>query len=286
MRTIPQIAGFLDFLRLYKRNSLAVVGLVILSYLSITAIIAPYLTPHSPFQLVGEAFSSPSLSGFPMGSDDLGRDLYAMVMYGARVSLLVGFLAAAISAFVGTVIGCVSGYTGGIVDDVLMRTTEIFQVIPRFFLALVLVALVGPNISNIILAIGIVSWPRSARLVRSMFLSLKEQEFVEASRSLGASPLRIIFLEILPNSLSPLIVNMSLEVGSAILAEAGLSFIGLGDPSQMSWGYMLYNAQSFMRRAWWVSFFPGLYLFLTVLSFNMIGDGLNEAFNPKLRERQ
>jgi len=185
---------------------------------------------------------------------------------------------------IGVAVGATAGFMGGKTDDVLMRITELFQVIPKFFLALMIAFYFGPSIWNIILVIGILSWPSTCRLVRGEFLSLKEQEFVQAARSIGARRKSIIFSEILPNATPPVIVNASLQVGSAILTETTLSFFGLGDPSWVSWGRMLFDAQRLLRVAWWVSFFPGVSIFLTVLGLNLTGDGMNDALNPRLRE--
>jgi len=198
---------------------------------------------------------------------------------------MVGFMAAGTSMLIGVLVGAFSGYLGGRVDAVLMRITEFFQVIPSFFLALVLITFMGGNIWNVVLVITVLSWPRAARLVRAQFLSIKEKEFVEAAYAVGESTGYIIFGEILPNALPPAIVNSSLEVGRAIIVEAALSFIGLGDPNKMSWGYMLRNAQDYLRMAWWMAFFPGLCIFLLVTALNLVGDGLNDVLNPRLKER-
>jgi peptide/nickel transport system permease protein len=207
------------------------------------------------------------------------------IIYGARVSLVVGLAAAITSAAIGVVIGSISGFFGGWVDSFLMRLTELFTIIPRFFLAVVMVALFGNSIGWLIFVIGILSWPNIARVVRGEFLSLREREFVEAARALGFGNGHIIFSEILPNTISAVTVLASLQVAQAILLEAGLSFFGLGDPNLTSWGKLLNDSQRFLRQAWWMSVFPGTAILLSVLGFNLVGDGLNDALNPRLKER-
>ncbi len=186
---------------------------------------------------------------------------------------------------IGVIVGAFSGYVGGRVDGILMRITEYFQIVPSFFLALIMVTLLGGSIWNVVIVIAVLSWPRVARLIRAQFLSLKEKEFIEAARAVGESTGYIIFGEILVNALPPAIVNSSLEVGRAIIVEAGLSFIGLGDPNKVSWGYLLRNAQEFLRSAWWMAVFPGVCIFLLVTALNLVGDGLNDVLNPRLKER-
>ena len=274
----------IGFWRRYRRNRAAVIGLATTCFFVAIAFAAPLISPFDPLRMIGRPFETPN-DAHPMGTDDLGRDIFAGVLYGSRISLLVGFLAAATSTAIGIFIGGLSGYYGGHIDDILMRITELFLVIPMFFLALIMVALFGANMWNIILVIGVLTWPATARLARAEFLSLKEREFTDAARALGASDRNLIFDEILPNAIPPVIVNGSLMVARAILTEAGLSFLGLGDPTVASWGIMLNNAQRFIRQAWWMAIFPGLSIFLVVLGLNLVGDGLNDALNPRLRER-
>jgi len=221
-----------------------------------------------------------------MGTDDLGRDVWSGVVHGVRVSLAVGFSAALAAVSLGVFIGSIAGYKGGIIDDALMRTVDLFQSIPRLLFALVIVAFFGSGIWNVVLIIGVLSWPRTARLVRSEFLRLRNEEFVISARAVGAGSARVIFRHILPNVLHIVTVVASLEVGAAIIIEASLSFLGAGDPNLLSWGRMLYNAQPFLRQAWWMAIFPGCTIFLTVLSLNLAGDGLNDAMNPKLQRVQ
>jgi peptide/nickel transport system permease protein len=269
----------------YSKNRAAVAGLFLLAAICVIAIAAPVITWYPPLKsAVGNPFVPPT-ANHPFGTDDLGRDIYSNVVYGARTSLVVGLLAAGISALTGIFVGATSGYYGGKIDDLLMRTCEIFLVLPTFLLALIIVAVFGTNINNIIVAIAIVSWPRTARLLRAEFLTFKEREFVEAARVLGSKHIDIMLSEILPNAIFPVIVNASLEVATAILTEAGLSFLGAGDPNVPSWGLMLNNAQSYLRVAWWMAAFPGAMLLLTCLSLNLVGDGLNDYFNPRLKER-
>jgi peptide/nickel transport system permease protein len=273
------------FWRQYKKNRAAVIGLFILAGICTIAIAAPLITWYPPLRSnIADPFIPPT-ANHPFGTDDLGRDLYSTAVFGTRTSLTVGLLAAGISALIGILVGAFSGYYGGKADDLLMRISEIFLVLPTFLLALIIVAMFGASIQNIIFAIGIVSWPRTARLLRAQFLSLKESDFVEAARVLGSKNVDIMFSEILPSAIFPVIVNSSLEVATAILTEAGLSFLGVGDPNVPSWGIMLNNAQSYLQTAWWMAAFPGLMLLLTCLSLNLVGDGLNDYFNPRLKER-
>jgi len=273
------------FWRQYRKNRAAVLGLFLLIGICATALAAPLVTWYPPLKsAVGSPFLPPT-ANYPFGTDDLGRDIYSTVIYGARTSMIVGLLAAGISTLIGILVGATSGYYGGKLDDLLMRSSEIFLVLPTFLLALIIVAIFGTNINNIIFAIAVVSWPRTARLLRAEFLSIKEREFVEAARVLGSKHIDIMLSEILPNAIFPVIVNASLEVATAILTEAGLSFLGAGDPNVASWGLMLNNAQNYLRVAWWMAAFPGAMLFITCLSLNLVGDGLNDYFNPRLKER-
>lgn len=228
------------------------------------------------------SFGAPSLA-HPMGTDDLGRDVFTRFAYGARSSLSVGILAALTASIIGISVGAIAGYSRGIIDIVLMRISELFQVIPRFFLALLVIAIFGSNIMFIILTIGLLGWPEVARITRGEFLTLREREYVMAAQTIGQSKRKIIFSEILPNAMPPLIVAMTMQVSSAILLEAGLSFLGLGDPSNPSWGLMLNEAQQFLTRAWWMAVFPGLGIVVTVAALNVFGDHLTDILNPRLK---
>ncbi|CAM5211991.1 ABC transporter permease [Bosea thiooxidans] len=277
----------MKFFQRYAKNYGALIGLGILIVVAIVALAAPLLFPVSPWQSVGDPLLAPSEDpAFPLGTDMLGRDIAAGLAYGARVSLLIGLISTAVAVVIGVSIGALAGYYGGRIDDVLMRFTEFFQTIPAFAMAIVLVAIFNPSITSITLAIAIVSWPPVARLVRGEFLSLRSREFVQAAVVIGQSGPRIMFTQILPNVISPIIVTASLMVATAILTESSLSFLGLGDRNMMSWGFMIGAARTMLREAWWMSVFPGVAILLTVLAINLIGEGLNDAMNPHLRGRK
>ncbi|TCT07809.1 ABC transporter permease [Aquabacter spiritensis] len=285
MVDLPLAPRPVSALRIFARNRSAALAGLVLAALLLVALAAPLLAPYAPGAIgVGPAMVGPDAAHL-FGTDELGRDVLSRVLYGLRISLLVGFGAAGIATALGIVMGGIAGFSGGLVDDLLMRVTEVFQVIPRFFLAVVLVAFFGASIWNIIGAIAILSWPDIARLVRAEFLTLRTRQFVDAARVAGAPAGVLIFGEILPNALAPVVVNGTLMVGQAMLLEAGLSYLGLGDPSQVSLGLILQEAQQIMRRAWWTTAFPGIAIFLAVLSLNVVGDGLNDVLNPRSRER-
>lgn len=273
----------MNFLKRFCRNRGAVLGLVILLAVVAFALLAPTLYPQSPWRPVARPFLAPfTMERFPLGTDTLGRNLAAGLVHGARVSLMIGVVSTLVALLIGVPLGAAAGYAGGIVDDALMRFTEFFQTIPSFALAIVLVAILQPALGSIVLAIGVVSWPPVARLVRGEVLSLKTREYVQAAVTIGQSTPRIIFSQVLPNTIAPIIVMGSLMIGSAILLESSLSFLGLGDPNLMSWGYMVGAGRTRLLDAWWISFFPGLAIFLTVLALNLAGEGLNDALNPRL----
>jgi peptide/nickel transport system permease protein len=266
----------------FLRHRPAVLGLVLLLAIIALALLTPILFPRSPFELVGKPFQPPSETWL-FGTDMLGRDLTAAVAYGARTTLLIGLVATAIAVVVGVTIGGLAGYFGGRVDALLMRFTEMFQTIPFFLFAILLVAVLSPSLGSVVVAISIVSWPPMARLVRGEFMKLRHSEFIEACTSMGMGHPRIIFLHILPNVLSSIVVTASLMVATAILIESGLSFLGLSDANTMSWGYIIGAGRSSLRIAWWVCAIPGLAILITVMAINLVGEGLNDALNPRLR---
>ncbi|AEC20504.1 ABC transporter permease [Pusillimonas sp. T7-7] len=268
----------------FIRNPSAMAGTLILLVMLFLALFADVLFPGDPLGMVTMPLLWPGDDpAFLLGSDSLGRDVAAGIAHGARITLLVGAVAAGISLFIGVLIGSIAGYFGGWVDDVLVRITEVFQTIPSFLLVIVLVVIGQPSVSVIVLAIGLASWPVIARLVRAEFRSLREAEFVIAARSQGFSNLRIILQEMLPNALPPVIVTTSVIVASAILIESGLSFLGMGDPNVVSWGSMIGEGRDQLRTAWFLTALPGVFIIMTVMALNLVGDGLNDALNPRLR---
>jgi peptide/nickel transport system permease protein len=268
------------------RHPAGLIGLVILVLAVLVAVAGPLLFPQSPWRMVQRPFLPPfTLSTVPLGTDALGRDVMAGLIFGARVSLLVGLVSTLAALAVGVPLGAVAGYFGGRIDDALMRFTEFFQTIPSFALAIVLVAILTPSIYSIVAAIALVSWPPVARLVRGEVLSLRTREYVEAAVVTGQTTWTIIWREILPNALSPVIVLASLMVATAILLESSLSFLGLGDPNMMSWGYMVGAGRTVIRQAWWITVFPGIAILLAVLALNLVGEGLNDVLNPRLSRR-
>ncbi len=269
--------------RLRRSRRAVVAGVVILLTL-LVAVAAPLTAGGDPLSGSADALRPPLTADHWMGTDHLGRDVWAQLVYGARVSLAVGILAAVSATLIGTTVGAIAGYAGGRVDAVLMRIAEFFQTLPRLVLALIIVALFGAGLGRLIFVIAILSWPQTARVVRASFLSLREAPFVDAARVAGMGAGTIVASEMLPNVLAPIVVTGSLDVATAILLEAALGFFGLGDPNRVSWGSMLNQAQPYLRQAWWMSLFPGLAISLVVLAFNVLGDSLNDALNPRLGE--
>lgn len=277
---------FREFWFQFRRHRGALFGMIILLFVIMMAIMASFLFDHGPWDLVAQPFIQPSQSfDYPLGTDSMGRDILAGIFFGARVSFLIGFAAAFISIMLGVVIGACAGYYGSWVDDTLMRVTELFQTIPPFMLMIVIVAIFQPSIGVIIIAVGVTAWPQVARLVRGEFFSLRDRDFVQAGIAIGMSNLRIICTQILPNAVAPVIVMSSFIVARAILNEAALAFLGLGDPNVMSWGTIIGQGRLVIRTAEYISVIPGIAILLTVLSFNLLGDGLNDALNPRQKER-
>lgn len=274
------------FIKRYSRNTGAVFGLIILTLVTLLAIAAPFLYDQSPWTMVDMPLIPPFTNpAYPFGTDMLGRDITAGLVWGARVSLVVGVISTVVALGFGILVGATAGYCGGRIDDALMRFTEFFQTIPQLALAVVIVAVFSPSLYSIMGAITAVSWPPAARLVRSEFMTLKQREFVLAAVVVGQKPSRIVWSQILPNAMSPIIVSASFMVATAILTESALSFLGLGDRNMMSWGFMIGAARTMIREAWWMSVWPGVAILLTVLAINLIGEGLNDALNPQLRKR-
>ena len=264
----------------------ALIGVAILVTVIAVALLAPVIYPQGPWQMVQRPFLPPfTVDGLPLGTDTLGRDVAAQLAYGARVSLLVGLVSTIVALLIGVPRGAAAGFYGNMVDEGAMRFTEFFQTIPNFALAIVLVAIFQPSLASITLAIAIVSWPPVARLVRAEVMSVRKREFVDAARVAGLTPRLILIAQVLPNTVSPIIVMASLMVATAILLESSLSFLGLGDPNAMSWGYMIGAARTVIRSAWWLSFIPGVAIVVTVLALNLIGEGLNDALNPHLARK-
>lgn len=266
------------------RTPLAFAGLLLTGVAVFLALFGQLLAPHDPLAPTTASLLPPGPAHW-FGTDDLGRDTFSGVLAGARASLLVGFATATVAGLLGTAVGGVAGYYGGIVDDALMRVTEFVQIAPRFFLAILVAALFGPSLALLTILLAITFWPVTARIVRSQVLSLRQREYVVAARSLGVAEHRILVRHVLPNAVSVIIVTSALQVGAAILVEASLSFLGLGDRSVVSWGFMLNDAQPFLRVAWWMSLFPGGALVLTVLGVNLLADTLYGLWDPTRRPR-
>jgi peptide/nickel transport system permease protein len=273
-----------DFWARFKRNRMALVGLALILGLFAVAILARWLAPYDPNFIDVKQVLMPPSPAHLMGTDTLGRDVLSRVIFGSRVSLLVGFVAVGLATLIGLLVGAVAGYYGGLVDSFLMRLVDLMLCIPTFFLILAVIAGLGPSIWLIMVVIGFTSWMGVARLVRAEFLTLREREFVVAARALGARDLRIIFRHMLPNALVPVMVSATLGIAGAILTESALSFLGLGvQPPTPSWGNILTAGKDNIEIAWWLSVFPGLAILLTVMSYNLLGEGIREAIDPRLK---
>jgi len=263
-------------------NPLALSGFIIIAAILLLAMFAPIIAPYDPDAIDVKAILLPPSGVHLMGTDGLGRDVFSRMLYGARISLLVGIVAVGIATAIGVVLGAVSGYYRGWVDVFIMRMVDVMLSIPTFFLILAVIAFLTPSIWNIMIVIGLTSWMGVTRLVRAEFLSLRNREFVMASETLGARDARLIFSHLLPNSLTPVIVTSVLGVASAVLIESGLSFLGLGvQAPQASWGNILTDGKEYIQFAWWLSLFPGLAILITVLGYNLLGEGLRDVFDPR-----
>lgn len=264
---------------------MAVTGLAIVLAFFVLSALTDVIAPYDPAAIDVDNILAPPSREHLLGTDELGRDVLSRMLYGAGISLKVGFVSVGIAVLVGTVLGAVAGYYGGAVDTIVMRLVDIMLCFPSFFLILAVIAFLEPSIFNIMAVIGLTSWMGITRLVRAEFLSLKERDFVQAARAMGAGPLRIIFIHILPNAMAPVLVAATLGVASAVLTESALSFLGIGvQPPTPSWGNMLTQGQAVLGIAWWLSFFPGMAILLTVLGYNLLGEGIRDAIDPRLRQ--
>jgi peptide/nickel transport system permease protein len=281
---VSRRGAFRQFWHTFRRNRLSVCGAVVVGILVLLAVLAPVIAPWDPHTPnTKKILLSPSASHW-LGTDQLGRDVFSRVLYGARVSLAVGFVSVGIAVLIGILLGAAAGYHGGVVDGLIMRLVDLVLVFPRFFLLLAVLAFIQPSIWTIMAVIGLTGWMGVARLVRAEFLTLKEREFVIWSESVGASVPRVIFRHILPNALAPVLVAMTLGIPAAILTESGLSFLGLGvQPPYATWGNILNDGKDSIEIAWWMTLYPGLAILITVLSYNLLGEGIRDALDPRLR---
>ncbi|OGW43979.1 MAG: peptide ABC transporter permease [Nitrospirae bacterium RBG_16_43_11] len=272
------------FWKRFKYNKLAVLGGIVVICLVTFAIFAPHITPYNPNSINVQHILEPPTTSHPFGTDDLGRDILSRIIWGSRISLSVGFVAVGISTFIGVILGAITGYYGGWIDRIIMRFVDIMLSIPTFFLLLAVIAFLEPGISNIMIVIGLTSWMGVTRLVRAEFLSVKEREFTQSARAIGAGDMRIIFRHILPNAIAPVLVSAVLGVAGAILVESALSFLGIGvQPPTASWGNILTIGKDNIEIAWWLSVFPGLAILITVLAYNLLGEGIRDAIDPRMK---
>lgn len=267
----------------FRKNPLSVAGLAAICALVIIALLAPAVSPYEPTAIDVYNVLSPPDSSHPFGTDELGRDVLSRMIWGARASLKVGFIAVGIAITIGSILGSISGFYGGRIDAIIMRFVDIMLAFPTFFLILAVISIVEPSISTIMIIIGLTGWMDVARLVRAEFLTIKERDFISAAKAIGANDLRIIFRHIMPNALSPVFVAATFGIAGAILVESGLSFLGLGvQPPEPSWGNILTSGKDNITVAWWLSLFPGIAILITVLSYNLVGEGLRDALDPRL----
>ena len=259
-------------------------GLIFFALVLLVVIFAPSLAPFDPYDLGDDLLVPPGTNGHWLGTTNMGQDVLSMIIYGSRASLAIGIVSALISGVIGTLLGAFAGFYGGKVDKVVSEIINIFLMIPTFFLILIIVALFGSSMINVMLVIGLTSWPSNARMMRVQATSIKERTFVKSAISTGETKRQVLFKYIIPNGLFPIIANTTMGVAKAILTEASLSFLGLGDPNVISWGQMIYEGKQYLATGWWMSTFAGLFIMLIVMIFYMIGDGLNFALNPKMKK--
>jgi len=282
--TVDQHGLWVESFRRLKKDKAAVTGAILVILFFLFSFLAPFLAPYDPGEInVKEILMPPSMKHL-MGTDQLGRDILSRIIWGSRISLMVGFVAAGIATVIGALLGAIAGYYRGWIDSFIMRLVDIMLCFPTFFLILAVIALLEPSIWNIMVVIGLTGWMGVARLVRAEFLSLREREFVMAAKAIGASDIRIIFLQILPNALAPVLVSATLGVSGAILTESALSFLGIGvQPPVPSWGNILTAGKDNIEIAWWLSFYPGIVILAAVLAYNLLGEGLRDALDPRLK---
>lgn len=272
-------------LKKYFRYWPATAGTVVIIIMILTAIFAPFIAPYDPYHHSTDIFMKPSLE-YLFGTDDMGRDLFSRVVWGTRVSITFALSSAIISLLIGVVLGGISGYFGGIVDQLFSRFIEFFLMLPRLFLVILLVALFGNNMTISIVVVAVTIWPSNARLMRAQVLALKNRSYVQASIGAGAGSLHVLFRHVIPNGISAVIANFTMQMAQAILLEASLSFLGLGDPNHVSWGQIIHQSQNYMRTAWWMAVFPGVVLLVMLVALNLMGDGLSIVLNPRLKRME
>ena len=260
------------------------VGLILFALVLVVVAAAPAIAPYDPYFLGEDLLAAPGTGDHLLGTNNMGRDVFSMIVFGSRTSLAIGIVSALISGIIGTLLGAYAGYFGGKLDKAVSEITNVFLMVPTFFLILIIVALFGSSMVNVMLVIGLTSWPSNARMMRVQAMSLKERTFVKSATAMGESRTRVLFKYIIPNGLFPIVANTTKDVAKAILTEASLSFLGLGDPNVISWGQMIFEGKQFLTNGWWISTFAGLSIMFIVLIFYMIGDGLNFALNPKMKK--
>ncbi len=271
-----------SMLSLINSNIQLKIGIILLTTIIFVAVLAPLIATHDPFALNDDMVKSPG-KDYILGTDGLGRDIFSGILYGARTSIIIGIVAASISGIIGTLAGGIAGFYGGKIDAVLSEIINMFLMMPTFFLILIIVALFGSSMLNVMIVIGLTTWTGNARLMRAQALSLKQRTFVKSLETIGESKFQTLVKHIIPNGIFPIIANTTMNISGAILTESALSFLGLGDPNIISWGQMVFNGKAYLTNGWWISTFSGAAIVLTVLTFYLIGDGLNSVLSPKLR---